>query len=720
MAIELYLAFDGDHCGNTIKEAALADKPNELRVIDDRIKKGNEIFKNWAESIRANVISLGGDEGRFQYSAEHTTEIKSLVENYKQLTRFTVSVGIGTKLSEAEKALMYAKLHGKNQIIIYSKDIDKELHKELKAELKEQEEISLEKAYKKFDFAHMLDYLANPSNLTEERPEIDQYGDAIDSTELENLKNKSIENEGTRRMEENAKNTNNPEELEKIASDPTTTSWALNHVVNNLNVNHRALTLVALHPATKSNTLENILNHSQTNWMTINAALGHKNLTPELKEKAYLHPKNINRSQEEGRTKEITGWEKELDREIQGIVPVDKIGIVPSQKERVLKDITPEFFDSPQETKPTRPISTSYFGRYPEPKPVAVPLSSKTVSGTITVPKIDPKELRAIDQRKLHQTNSSPVSASKIKVLGAAAGLSHIYKDENYAPINHENQFHMYVNQSEKDQTIKLKEMKKEVAQILTTIKAKSEQLEQLKQTNPDAYDTIIALTNAILTLARELNDPMPEEIAKSLLVLEGGLFWEGIGELSKDLKLTDPGSFDTREKPYKEKPSKDLFLVHLGQTPGKKVLTPENAEMQLDGFTGNHIMFYKEGALADPNVVNNAKTRYATTMDSNKIYDLGFDRHNFNTKAAERFVQEGGKRRYTNIITDMIQKAGYHGYENSTNKVHPGAVAVFSSKPVLEIPHTNNQQIQVHKDFKNKLLNGEGLVTVNKLNDQA
>jgi hypothetical protein len=127
--IWVYVAFDGDHIGRQVGRASLADNPDELRRLSQAIEQGNDIWRSWCLSKDGDVISMGGDEGRIRIGADHLGDLPQLRERYQGLVGAAVSVGIGTRLSEADKALLGAKLKGGDQIVLYSPDIDELISK---------------------------------------------------------------------------------------------------------------------------------------------------------------------------------------------------------------------------------------------------------------------------------------------------------------------------------------------------------------------------------------------------------------------------------------------------------------------------------------------------------------------------------------------------------------------------------------------------------------
>lgn len=133
--MKVFVSFDGDHIGRMVGRASLADKPEEVSRIAQSIERGNAIWQSWAESHGGKVINIGGDEGRLEVEADHLEELPKIRDQYQQCVGSTVSVGVGTKLSEADKSLMAAKLQGGDRIQLFTETVN-----ELLEELQEKPE----------------------------------------------------------------------------------------------------------------------------------------------------------------------------------------------------------------------------------------------------------------------------------------------------------------------------------------------------------------------------------------------------------------------------------------------------------------------------------------------------------------------------------------------------------------------------------------------------
>lgn len=123
----LILAIDADGAGRLVGRAVLADDEKELHEVSARIDHGQEVVKAWAEERGGKRISGGGDEMTISIPAEALDDVEQLRKDYEFTTGLTITVGVGTKLSEAGKALMVGKVRGKNMIVQYDPSIDEEI-----------------------------------------------------------------------------------------------------------------------------------------------------------------------------------------------------------------------------------------------------------------------------------------------------------------------------------------------------------------------------------------------------------------------------------------------------------------------------------------------------------------------------------------------------------------------------------------------------------------
>lgn len=125
--MQLFIAWDGDHIGRQVGRASLADDAEGLRRISQAIDQGNLVWKSWVELSGGSLISFGGDEGRAEVPADKLDELPAIREQYSGKVGSPVSVGVGLKLSEADKALIAAKLRGGDAIVFYTDEVEQEI-----------------------------------------------------------------------------------------------------------------------------------------------------------------------------------------------------------------------------------------------------------------------------------------------------------------------------------------------------------------------------------------------------------------------------------------------------------------------------------------------------------------------------------------------------------------------------------------------------------------
>jgi len=119
-----YIVLDGDSVGTSVGSIVLSDDASALSTLSENINAGTQIFSQWAEFNGGKVISNGSDEAVLEVPVESLKDLETLRSEYQAKTGFTVSIGTGDTLSSAMKALIYAKMNGKNQITEYSPEMD--------------------------------------------------------------------------------------------------------------------------------------------------------------------------------------------------------------------------------------------------------------------------------------------------------------------------------------------------------------------------------------------------------------------------------------------------------------------------------------------------------------------------------------------------------------------------------------------------------------------
>jgi hypothetical protein len=125
--MKVIITWDGDHIGRMVGRARQADEIAEVRRIGQAIDSGNRVMEAWVNNNGGSMIETGGDEGSAEILPAKLPELPAVRDQYASAVGSTVSIGVGTKLSEADRALLVAKFRGGNRIILYSPELEPEI-----------------------------------------------------------------------------------------------------------------------------------------------------------------------------------------------------------------------------------------------------------------------------------------------------------------------------------------------------------------------------------------------------------------------------------------------------------------------------------------------------------------------------------------------------------------------------------------------------------------
>lgn len=124
---QYYVTMDGDGIGNQVARAQYTDDEIKVKEISRKIDGGMHLFTTWATMYGGIVIEAGGDEGQVKVSGAALDHIEEFRANYKKLVGATVTVGIGKTISQSIQARELGKLRGKNQVVYWDENTEKEL-----------------------------------------------------------------------------------------------------------------------------------------------------------------------------------------------------------------------------------------------------------------------------------------------------------------------------------------------------------------------------------------------------------------------------------------------------------------------------------------------------------------------------------------------------------------------------------------------------------------
>lgn len=134
MKVSLLITWDVDQLDATLDRARVADEVAEVRKINQSLDAANRVWTSWIVSGGGSVVELNAGKGTAEIAADKLTELERIRDQVASTVGSTISMGVGVKLSEAQRALKAAKLQGGNKVTLYTPDVDEFLEKEQKKE----------------------------------------------------------------------------------------------------------------------------------------------------------------------------------------------------------------------------------------------------------------------------------------------------------------------------------------------------------------------------------------------------------------------------------------------------------------------------------------------------------------------------------------------------------------------------------------------------------
>lgn len=120
----VFIAVNGDDVGHHIGNAIISDNHEELSRLSGSIKNAHQFIDQWVEQMGGKVHVTSGDEGIYSLPEEALSQLEDLRNEYKNMSGTTLTIGVGSTMSEASKALIYGKMNDKNQVVEYEPQID--------------------------------------------------------------------------------------------------------------------------------------------------------------------------------------------------------------------------------------------------------------------------------------------------------------------------------------------------------------------------------------------------------------------------------------------------------------------------------------------------------------------------------------------------------------------------------------------------------------------
>lgn len=122
--MDIFIAWDSDDLSREVTLASQSDNATKLRQISQATERGNLVWKSWVESCGGNIITVDGAHGRASIPASRLGELQATREQYESAVDSKASVGVGMKLSDADKSLKAAKAQGGNRIVMYTVEVE--------------------------------------------------------------------------------------------------------------------------------------------------------------------------------------------------------------------------------------------------------------------------------------------------------------------------------------------------------------------------------------------------------------------------------------------------------------------------------------------------------------------------------------------------------------------------------------------------------------------
>lgn len=127
--MDVFLAAAADTIASQMQQAMLSDDEVQLRRLSQSLDAGARAIVSWVNASLGSIISLGTDEIRARVPADHLDELESIRFKYESATGSPLSVGVGMKLSDADRALLAARLKGGNRVVLFTPEVGEEIRR---------------------------------------------------------------------------------------------------------------------------------------------------------------------------------------------------------------------------------------------------------------------------------------------------------------------------------------------------------------------------------------------------------------------------------------------------------------------------------------------------------------------------------------------------------------------------------------------------------------
>ena len=134
----VFLTWDLDNAGNSVARAERTDDVEKVKQVSASIDAAQKAATNWVLTNSGTIVEIGGDEGMAEISNALMPELEAFRKEILKASGFTVTVGVGDKISRAIDSRELGKLRGKDQVVVWDENVPREL--ELRLQQQEQED----------------------------------------------------------------------------------------------------------------------------------------------------------------------------------------------------------------------------------------------------------------------------------------------------------------------------------------------------------------------------------------------------------------------------------------------------------------------------------------------------------------------------------------------------------------------------------------------------
>jgi hypothetical protein len=118
MENKIYVRLDADNIGEKIELALLNNDIETARLIHEKVQSAMNLLNEKLENtLESQILMRGCDDILFVTAKITDSFIGEVRETFFSASGYTISIGIGSNLSEALRNLQIAKLSGKNKVV---------------------------------------------------------------------------------------------------------------------------------------------------------------------------------------------------------------------------------------------------------------------------------------------------------------------------------------------------------------------------------------------------------------------------------------------------------------------------------------------------------------------------------------------------------------------------------------------------------------------------